>query len=710
MGGVSGSRGLAELKALLFFAVATFILGASDVEAYVGPGAGFAFISSFFFLIATFFVVVFSLLIWPIRFAIAFMRRRKALAGARARRVVIVGFDGLDPVLSRKFMNAGKMPNFEDLAKQGAFRKLGTTCPAVSPVAWSSFMTGCTPARHNIYDFLSRDPRTYLPTLSSARIGPPKRSLKLGKYAIPLSKPSMELLRKGKPFWHVLGQNGIFSTVIRVPITFPPEKFYGTLLSGMCVPDLRGTQGTFSFYSSRKVGERQTTGGIRIRVKKEGKVVRGNLVGPPNYISRNEDDLHIPFEVTINGRKARMVIPYDSFELEQGQYSPWVRLSFKAGLKITVQGIARFMVTQTEPEFEMYVSPIHIDPEKPAFAISQPQAYALYLSKLIGPYATLGLAEDTWALNEGIIDDQAFLDQVYLNHIEREKMLFDALEKNHNGLVVCVFDTTDRIQHMFFRYLNPQHPALKGKDGTEHADAIEDLYRRMDNLLGRIRDKLGDNDELMVMSDHGFKDFSRGVNINSWLLKNGYMVLKEESQEAMWLSNVDWSQTKAYAIGLGGLYLNLKGREAQGVVESGTEETALKAEIIGKLSGLRDTDNQNKVAITRVWDRNELYRSGPYVEGAQDLIVCYNNGYRTSWDCAQGKVKDAVFEDNVKAWSGDHCVDPAMVPGVLFSSFEVNSDAPRIIDIAPTALRLLGANIPAYMEGRSLIAYQLAGR
>jgi predicted AlkP superfamily phosphohydrolase/phosphomutase len=327
----------------------------------------------------------------------------------------------------------------------------------------------------------------------------------------------------------------------------------------------------------------------------------------------------------------------------------------------------------------------------------------LYLSKLLGPFATLGLAEDTWALNEGIIDDQAFLDQVYLNHAEREKMLFDALEKNRTGLVVCVFDTTDRIQHMFFRYLNPDHPALKDKDRTSHAGACEDLYGRMDDLIGRIKGRLRDGDELIVMSDHGFKDFSRGVNVNSWLCSNGYMVLKEKERGGMWLSDVDWTRTRAYAIGLGGLYLNLKGREAQGIVSSGVEEADLKAELMTKLSGLRDTDNGSRVAVTRVRDRHEIYCNGPYVNSAPDLIVCYNEGYRTSWDCAQGRVTDTVFEDNVKAWSGDHCLDPAMVPGVLFTSFKLDSNKPAIIDMAPTALTLLGTGIPDYMEGKSLI-------
>jgi predicted AlkP superfamily phosphohydrolase/phosphomutase len=681
------------------------LLVAGRAEAYVGPGAGFAFITSFFFLIVTFFVALFSFLVWPVRFILARIRRRKSRTRAKAKRAVIVGLDGLDPDLAKKFMTEGKMPNFTDLAEKGSFQRLRTSCPPLSPVAWSSFMTGCKPARHNIYDFLSRDPRNYLPTLSSAHIGPAKRTLKIGKYSVPLGKPVIKLLRKSKPFWQVLGKNGIFSTVIRVPITFPPEKFNGLLLSGMCVPDLKGSQGTFSFFSSNDNTEAETTGGIRVPVEREGNIIRGHLYGPTNTISHKKEDLSIPFQITLNGDSAKVAFPDQSFELRKGEYSPWIRLSFKAGLRINVQGIARFMITETEPEFKMYVSPINIDPEKPPFDISYPRTYGLYLSKLLGPYATLGLAEDTWALNEEVIDDQAFLDQAYLNHAEREEMLFDALEKNREGLVVCVFDTTDRIQHMFFRYLNPNHPALRNKDQTKHETAIEDLYRRMDDLLGRISEELSDGDELIVMSDHGFKDFSRGVNINSWFCLNGYMSLKDNGA-GMWLSNVDWAKTRAYAIGLGGIYLNLQGREAFGIVEPGHEEEALKKEIIAKLSGLRDRGKGSKVAVTRVLDRGDAYRDGPYVKNAPDLIVCYNKGYRASWDCAQGKVTDDVFEDNIRAWSGDHCIDPAMVPGVLFTSFKTDTKNPSIIDIAPTALSLLGVEIPGYMEGKSLVSEQ----
>ena len=160
-------------------------------------------------------------------------------------------------------MREGMLPNFSALAASGSYRRLKTTFPSLSPVAWSSFSTGAHPARHNIFDFLDRDRRTYLPMLSSTRIGKVERFLSIGRYRIPLRKPELRLLRQSKPFWTILGEHAIWSTVLRVPITFPPDRFYGAELSAMCVPDLLGTQGTFLLYTTRPAGTRFKEGGMR---------------------------------------------------------------------------------------------------------------------------------------------------------------------------------------------------------------------------------------------------------------------------------------------------------------------------------------------------------------------------------------------------------------------------------------------------------------
>jgi predicted AlkP superfamily phosphohydrolase/phosphomutase len=622
---------------------------AGAAHGYVGPGAGFAVVTSFFAIFASLFLAAFAFLTLPIRRLLRAFRRRRALAKARVRRVVILGLDGLSPKITAEMMAEGKLPHFARLAAEGTFKPLATTVPSVSPVAWSSFQTGATPARHNIFDFLTRDRASYLPDLSSARIGPPRRFLRLGPFRLPLGKPTIKLLRRGQPFWKILGQHGVFSNVIRVPITFPPEKFYGLSLSAMCVPDLLGTQGTFTYYVENDdvtIGE----GGQCLRVGRNGDVVTSHLLGPDNPVKRTRDPLRLPFSVK-PGKEGEAVISLDGarLKLKVGEYSDWTPVAFKAGLGVRVRGIARFLVKSLAP-FEMYVTPLNVDPNRPALPLSHPYVYAVYLSKLLGRYATLGLAEDTWALNEGVIDEAAFLEQCWRYHREREEMFFDALAKTRQGVVVCVFDASDRIQHMFFRYLNPDHPANAGKDSEKHAGAVEEMYLRMDELVGRTREKLAPGDLLIVMSDHGFASFERGVNVNAWLEREGYLVREDGAAASKWLEGVDWSRTRAYALGLGGIYVNVRGREAQGIVAR-EEVRAVKQEIVARLAGLRD-EARGEIAVKEVYDLAEIY-DGPYLDGGPELVVGYNAGYRASWACATGGTGGEVFEDNVKAWSGE---------------------------------------------------------
>jgi predicted AlkP superfamily phosphohydrolase/phosphomutase len=360
-------------------------------------------------------------------------------------------------------------------------------------------------------------------------------------------------------------------------------------------------------------------------------------------------------------------------------------------------------VTEIGEHFSLYVSPLNIDPDNPAMPISHPSYYATYLAKRIGPYATLGLAEDTWGLNEGVLDDAAFLKQAYDIDKERQQMFFVALDRLRSGNLSCVFDATDRIQHMFWRYIEPGHPAARGKDGGEHKHAIDDIYTNNDAFVGRVMERLKPGDVLMVVSDHGFTSFRRGVNLNAWLHENGYLTLKEGADGASeWLRDVDWSRTKAYALGLTGMFLNLEGREASGIVKPGEEARALKAELIRRLSGLKDAE-KNAEGIHEVFETGALYQ-GPYLGNAPDFIIGYAEGYRASWDGATGVVKAPVFEDNVKAWSGDHCVDPRLVPGILFCNYPVDRKDPSLIDIAPTALQLFGLPKPEHMEGEPLFA------
>jgi predicted AlkP superfamily phosphohydrolase/phosphomutase len=690
--------------ALCLILLGAFAASPTPVQAYVGPGAGFALFSSLFVVFITAFLAFLALLIWPFRTLWRVLRHRKR-PKPWVKRLIVVGLDGQDPRLTDRFLKEGKLPNFAKLAELGCYRSLRTTFPSVSPVAWSSFSTGTHPAKHNIFDFLDRDLRTYLPVLSSAKIGKVEKFLKLGRYRIPLHRPEMTLLRKSKPFWTILGEHNIWSTVLRVPITFPPDRFYGAQLGAMSIPDLLGTQGTFLLFTTRKSEERFKEGGERIVLHDAGDDhYRTRIPGPENMFVDGSPALTIPLGIKLDRVKGHAVVSVngDSNELKPHKLTDWIQLKFHAAPGINVSGICRMMVTEMDDHFSLYMTPISIDPESPAMPISHPSYYATYLAKKVGPYCTLGLAEDTWALNEKITDDGTFLQQTWDIDDERRSMFFSALDRLRQGSLTCVFDATDRIQHMFWRYIEEGHPADNGSTNGDHRrDAIEELYQRNDALVGKVLEKVRDGDVLMVISDHGFTSFRRGVNLNRWLLDNGYLALKEGTDgSSEWLRDVDWSRTKAYSLGLTGMFLNLEGREASGIVKPGEEAAALKREIMSKLEGLRD-EEKGEVGINEAFDTSELYQ-GPYLSNAPDFLIGYNHGYRTSWDCATGVVAGAVFEDNVKAWSGDHCVDPRLVPGVFFCNREIDDDDPALIDIAPTALRLFGLDPAPHMEGKPL--------
>ncbi|TDI98334.1 MAG: nucleotide pyrophosphatase [Caldithrix sp.] len=684
-------------------------LDPQPVYAYIGPGAGFVFITSFLMIIGSFFMVLFTLLTWPIRVLVRAFKNRNAFANAKTERVVILGLDGLEPTITERMLDEGKLPNLKKLQAQGSYSRLQTTWPALSPVAWSAFSTGVNPGKNNIFDFLSRNRNSYLPELSSAKISGARRKLSIGKYELPLGKPSIRFLRRSQSFWKILGDRGIFSHILRVPISFPPEKFNGIQLSAMCTPDLWGTQGTFSFFTTDESIDPIKEGGETAIVQKKDDRVEGFIKGPENTITKKKEHLKLPFVAKIlNKDEIELTIGKETYHLKKNIYTDWIELRFKAGFGINVHGIARFYLIETQPHFRLYMTPINIDPEKPALPVSYPYSYSVYLSKLFGKYATLGLAEDTWSLNEGILDDTAFLEQTYMIHEERETQFFDALDKTKKGLCAVVIDATDRIQHMFFRTLDDDHPANKYNNHEKHKNVIEDLYMRMDDLVGRTMQKLGKDDVFIVLSDHGFKPFKRGINLNVWLQQNGYLNLKNGVKETGdFLIGVDWTKTKAYAIGLAGIYLNVKGREKQGVVKAGEEYQTLKRELIKKLSGLKDPQS-GETAITEMFDAEQIY-NGPYTNNGPDLISGYNVGYRISWDGATGIINGVLFEDNTKPWSGDHCIDPRLVPGVIFCNRRITSKKPALIDIAPTVLNLFGVEPPGYMEGVQIFDEEVNG-
>lgn len=672
---------------------------AGPAAAYIGPGAGFAIVGSFMAFFFAFLAALVSVIVWPVRAIYMFVRRRMLGLKPSVKRVIVLGLDGLDPKIATELMDAGKLPNFKKLAEEGTFKPLRTTIPSMSPVAWSTFMTGVNPGKHAIYDFLTPDRKSYLPVLSSSKIGNVEKILKLGKYRIPLGTPEIRLLRKSVPFWKILGDNFIFSQVLRVPITFPPEKFYGTCLSAMCVPDLKGTQGSFTLFTTATGDDAHHTGGVQVKLEKQpdGSYTAA-VPGPENSLQEGAGLMTVPFKLVKKGEVWTLVLPKQEVPLKVGEYTDWIDLAFRPGLGIKVDGIGRFRLLRTEPDIDLYLTPINIDPRAPVMPVSHPSFFAGYLAKLQGPFATLGLAEDTWGLNERVLDEDAFLDQVWKIDEERQQMFFRALSTTSRGCVVCVFDTTDRIQHMFMRYRDASHPANRDKDTVKHAHAIDDLYIKMDDLLGRTLAARRPGDALFVMSDHGFTLFKRGMNLSSWLWKNGYLKTKDGKPSGEYLQNVDWSETRAYSLGLSGIFINMRGRERKGIVAP-EEAAALRREIADKI--VNELDNGER-AIEEVHLMEDIFK-GPYVKDGPDLVVGFRPGWRVSWDGALGVVDETIFEDNEKGWSGDHCVDERFVPGVLFSDQKIEAERPWIGDLAPTILTLFGVKPPPHMDGKPLI-------
>ncbi len=612
------------------------------------------------------------------------------------RKVIVIGLDGLEPTIVSDLLAKGELPHLSRLAAQGGFSCVRTTVPAQTPVAWSTFATGMNPGGHGIFDFIRRSPATYLPDLALNRYEQKNAFM----------PPRAVNLRRGVALWQVLSAAGIPSTVLRCPCTYPPDNFRGRMLSGMGVPDLRGGLGTSTFYSSAsgvEAGESEQA--IRVTPDRDG-IITTHVVGPRN--PRSGETLEMRLKIRLEPDRGRAVLVSDGepkeLEVRLGQWSDWLKVRFKAGLLQSVRGMVRFYLTAMAPTFELYASPINFDSDAPLFPISSPPEYAHELTSSIGKFYTTGMVEDHTGLSNGRFDEEAYLNQCAQVLRERERMMTFELERHREGFFFCLFDTPDRIQHMFWRFREPKHPANKGtlSDGLEHV--IEEHYRECDAIVGRAMQAMDDQTLFIVLSDHGFGSFQRGLNLNTWLYQNGFLALKNGSEPddhaGTMLTHIDWSGTTAYALGLGSIYVNMKGREGEGIVEE-AEIAGVKAAIAAGLSGLIDTE-RGEMAVRNVALREQVYR-GCYLTEAPDLIVGFNRGYRVSWATALGGVSRSLFEDNVKRWSGDHIIDSELVPGVLFMNQKFRAGG-HLVDLAPTILSALGVPQGQDMEGESLIA------
>lgn len=621
-------------------------------------------------------------------------------------RLIILGIDGMDPQLLQQFMHEGKMPNFSKLAAQGDFRNLATSTPPQSPVAWSNLITGMNSGGHGIFDFIHRDRKSLKVYFSTSQVEGPKHTIHLGPWRIPLDNGTVEDLRKGEAFWQILDRQSIPYIVFRIPANFPPVPANGKTVSGLGTPDMRGTYGTFSFYTDDPTATPgMIEGGQIIPVEVENSRVNADLTGPDNSFRKGAPAATEPFSVAVDPLEpvVKVALQGQEFVLREGEWSAWIHVEFRLFPFFgNVRGMCRFYLKQAHPRFQLYVSPVNIDPADPALPISTPSRFSRLLSDEAGEFYTQGIAEDTKALSDGVLDDQEYLSQARIVLNEHRKIFDAEFPKFKRGVFFFYFSSVDLNSHMFWRLMDPKHPAYDATLAAQNGSAIRDTYEQMDHVLGEILPTLDADSTLLVLSDHGFAPYYRSFNLNTWLLDNGYIQLRAgaDSNSDAPFANVDWSRTRVYGLGLNGLYLNLRGREQKGIVEPGGDADAVTRKIRDQLLAIRDPKTGMPV-ITRVDLATDVYQ-GPYAAAGPDMIVGYNRGYRAGWKTILGAFPAEELEDNTSAWSGDHCMDGWQVPGVLLSNRKIAAQTPALTDIAPTILAEFGIAKAKGMIGQSV--------
>ncbi len=576
-------------------------------------------------------------------------------------RVVVFGFDGCDPVVTTQLMQDGRLPNFSRLGK---LRSLATSNPPQSPVAWSTFITGTNPGGHGIFDFLHRDPHslTIVPSMTT------------------VVNERSQLQRGGTPFWVYLEQAGVPCTLIKVPANFPPQATPGRLLTGMGTPDLEGSYGTFTYYTEAdEQPPDELSGGRFVPVAERDGQIRASLIGP-------EDD-SVP--LTIRRGKTSIVLEFQQQRrlLQQGEWTDWIPVDFPRA-----SGIARFYLKSATP-LRLYSAPINLDPCRPAQPISSPASFARHLCRCCDRFYTQGMAEDTKALTHGVLEDAEFLSQSELVLEERKRLLRQSLKEFEEGLLFFYLSTTDIHSHLYWATLDRDHPGYNEARSRDYHGVIEKAYVEADALLGEALEQLGEETSFVVLSDHGFAPFYRAFNLNGWLRENGFLVGGERG-----LSDIDWSRTRAYGVGFNGLYLNLAGRESQGIV-SQADRAALLDQLV---DGLKDIRDNGKPVLRRVFQGRQIY-TGAYRDQGPDLVLGYARGFRASWETVLGQAGGPILSDNTELWSGDHLMDPEVVPGILLTNLNLSERPPTLVDLAPTLLDLFGVQAGVEMSGQSLL-------
>lgn len=640
---------------------------------------------------------------------------RQKSAKSAVPHVVVLGFDGADPHLAAQWMAAGKLPNLARLAREGTFCPLGTTNPPESPVAWAAFATGLNPGNTGIFDFLTRDPKTYLPKLALAKVTKPEFLFGV----LPIRRARVTNERHGVPFYQTVADAGDKTVALRMPLEFPPSRLPGgDLLAGLGVPDVRGTWGTFFYFSTDiepwQAGDTEF-GGRLVSLQLRGNTAVASVEGPPDPRSLTFKRIAIPIEFIVHPQTNAITINFagKTETIPASHWSGWFRSRFSIGPLVSVRAISRFYVESVSPGLRIYMSPLNIDPLAPALPISSPADFAAQLAREHGLFKTIGWLHDTWGLNEEKISDAVFLEDTFRTMQKMADITVDELRTQRPPLLVSIFTSTDSVSHMFYRLIDPQSPRYNAEEAQKYGDAMLETYERMDQVVGRVERAMQPGGTLIIVSDHGFHSFRRGFNTNTWLVENGYIKLLHSgpAQKPYTLSDlfskqdffpdVDWRHTRAYALGLGQIYLNLEGREREGIVNPGPEANQLVEEIRQKLLAFRDPENGRRV-FEDVYAGSSIFH-GAEMAKAPDLQLNFEPGYRTSWQTSLGAIPPGIVVTNTRKWSGDHCSsDPADTQGIFFSNRKLISPSPSIMDIAPTVIRLFGLRSARPLDGRAL--------
>ena len=655
---------------------------------------------------------------------------RGAAVGRRGR-VLILAFDGLDPKIVRQLMEQGRLPSFARVASAGSFTSIMSSTPPQTPVAFSNIISGTDPGRHNIYDFIHRDPNpegtplAVMPYFSMSAAADPSSALflPLGRWRLPLTGGSVKQLRRGPEFWTELVKRGANVSVYDMPATYPPPQVKGKgrfrCVSGMGTPDLLGGYGEFTLLDTdAPVAERLVGGGRFVRLRMRRNRAKYKLEGPPNFLLEGEDG-KAPESMTVElsivrdpeNPVAKIAAGDRLVLINEGEWSDWFQIDFEtgipgsgalslAGAPTSIRGMVRFYLKQVRPGFKLYISPINIDPSAPINQISAPSDLSKEIAEREGLYYTLGIPEDTKSLSNGALNEDEFRQQSYLVLDERAEQYRHALAGFDQGCVLSYFGTTDLMQHMFWRDRDPEHPGRRPEQGNRYRDVIDDLYVKLDGIVADGLEHLRDEDTLIILSDHGFTTFRRGFSVNTWLVENGYMQVLDPGRmgEGEMFDNTDWMRTRAYAMGINSLYINQRGREKYGIVDPALKRGLLD-EIAAKL--LEVTDDDGSPVISRVEIIESIY---PYADPAvaPDAIIGYAEPYRSSWETALGGMPVDMLADNLDRWSGTHCIATNLVPGMLITNRPILAEQPALWDIAPSILDLFGVDAPPEMRGKPL--------